>query len=463
MKQINIELFFTNDLHSHLDQWPKIMTLLTDQRDYYKEKGHDVLVFDIGDHVDRFHPTSEASMGKANVVLMNEASYAAATIGNNEGITLPKDALNELYTKAEFPVLVANLFNQNGERPPWLKPYHILQATCGLTIGVIGLTMPYRMFYEALGWHVEDPFEILPLLVKEVQKQADIVILLSHLGLNNDEDIANQIEGIDVILGGHTHHVLNDGLQIKNTIIHQAGKFGAYVGHLSLSYSQATKRISNFKATCIEVEQYSANRNSAMMVHSLGKQQQLLLGSKVSHLPETLPISWEEPSPFGLFLASAVKDWCDGDIGMVNSGLLLEDLKAGIVTQGDLHRVCPHPINPCKVELTGQLLKEIIIHSLSREMIYKEVKGFGFRGKVMGIMVFDGVTYEEKLLSDGMKHIFNILINGQKIDPHRTYQVATIDMFTFGHLYPTIASAKVKKYYMPEFLRDLLAWRLNRN
>ncbi|RXJ01803.1 bifunctional metallophosphatase/5'-nucleotidase [Anaerobacillus alkaliphilus] len=459
----NIEIFFTNDLHSHLEQWPKIITLLNGERNYFKEKGHDVFIFDIGDHVDRFHPLSEASMGKANVLLMNEVGYDSATIGNNEGITLPKEELCQLYTEAQFPVVVANLFELNGQRPTWVKPYQILQVNSGLRIGVIGLTMPYRPFYEALGWEIEDPYKILPTLVKEVKQQADLVILLSHLGLNFDEDIANQVDGIDIILGGHTHHVLENGLLIKDTIIHQAGKFGTYVGQLSFSYEPSREKITDFKARCIEVSNFPPCLETVQYMKDLASEQHSVLDTKVGIIESPLNISWEKPSSFASLLASAIKQWCGGEIGMINSGLLLEDLHEGVVTKGDLHRVCPHPINPCKVELSGKVLKEVILHSLSKDMIYKKVRGFGFRGEVMGIMVFDGVTYEQNSLADGLSHIFNIRVNGREIDYRRTYQVATLDMFTFGHLYPSIAAAKVKKYYMPELLRDILAWKLKDN
>lgn len=458
----NIQIFYTNDLHSHLEQWPKIISLLNEKRKFYEEQGDNVLIFDIGDHADRFHPLTEATMGKANVELMNEVGYDGATIGNNEGITISKQALSTLYNHANFPVLVANLFHLSGDRPKWVKPYRLIKLSNELTIGVIGLTIPFRPFYNALGWSIEDPFEILPPLVKEVKEQADIVIFLSHLGLNFDEEVANQIDGIDVILGGHTHHVLENGMVINNTIIHQAGKFGRYVGQLTLSFDNNEHLISSYKAQCLVVDSYNPCTDTVETIRRISHTQQAVLDEEIISIEQPLTISWEKPSPFADLLATAIKEWCDGEIGMINSGLILDELLEGPVTKGDLHRVCPHPINPCKVELNGSLLKEIIHHALSEEMIHKKIRGFGFRGKVMGIMVFDGVTYEEKKLTDGLSHVYNIKVNGEKIQHDRVYQVATLDMFTFGHLFPTIATAKVKQYYMPELLRDLLAWKLKK-
>lgn len=457
------QILYTNDLHSRLEQWPKVISLLNEKRSTFKKDGQQVLVFDIGDHADRVNPLTEASLGKANVKLMNEAIFDAVTIGNNEGITLSKEALIELYDEANFPVLVANLFDEDGTRPTWVKPYQIFQLSNELKIGVIGVTIAFKPFYEALNWMIKDPFDILPSLVKEVRTKSDIVILLSHLGVNFDEEIAQQIEGIDIILGGHTHNVLEQGLKINNTIIHQAGKFGSFVGHLTLTYDDKKKRLVNFNATCLAVNNYAPCEETSAILTLLKKSMQTILAEEVTIIKEDLFISWEKPSLFASVLATALKDWCKGEIGMVNSGILLEGLQKGPITKEDLHRVCPHPINPCKIEVSGQVLKETIHYSLSDEMTFKKIRGYGFRGKVMGLMVFDGVTYETIKLSDGLNHIRNIKVNGEEIENDRIYKVATIDMFAFSNLYPGLAAAKVKKYYLPELLRDLLAWKLKGN
>lgn len=99
-------------------------------------------------------------------------------------------------------------------------------------------------------------------------------------------------------------------------------------------------------------------------------------------------------------------------------------------------------------------------HSLTDEMIHRKITGLGFRGKVMGIMVFDGLEYESERLKDGVEHVHSIKINGIPLSRDKYYSVATIDIFLFSKIYPQIAASKEKQYYMPEFLRDLLQWKL---
>ena len=147
---------------------------------------------------------------------------------------------------------------------------------------------------------------------------------------------------------------------------------------------------------------------------------------------------------------------------MVNAGVLLGPLSKGPVTLKDLHKICPHPINPCRVELEGDALKEIILQAQTEKMEQLEIKGLGFRGKIMGKMIYSGVQIETITLSDGLRHIKSILVNGEQLDPKRIYTVATIDMFTFGRMYPEIRDAKEKRFFMPEMLRDLLIDKLQK-
>ncbi|MGO4888909.1 bifunctional metallophosphatase/5'-nucleotidase [Anaerobacillus sp. MEB173] len=462
MSLSQIFIYHTNDLHSRLENWPKVVSYFKKQREHHKRRNESALFFDIGDHADRVHPITEATNGKGNVRLMNEAGFHNATIGNNEGITFSKEHLDRLYDEANFNVLVANLFEANGDQPTWTQSYDFHQLDNGLTVGVIGMTMPYYPFYRSLGWDIKDPFELLPSLVEEVRKQADIVVLLSHLGFNIDEKIADELEGIDVILGGHTHHLLQNGRYVKGTVIAQAGKFCKYLGQISLTYDHELKEIVSHDAYCIPTEQQQNCEVTEQLLTDLFVEQEKTLYEEVTSIEHPLYVNWFEPSAFAQITARALREWCHAEIGMVNSGVILEGLTEGKVTRGDLHRICPHPINPCKVKLRGDLLKETIQHAFTEEIQQLKVNGFGFRGKVMGMMVFDGIDVKTTKLADGLTHVTSIKIGGKPIDPDRIYEIGTIDMFTFGKLFPAIAASPEKQYYMPELLRDVLAWKLGK-
>lgn len=458
-----VHLYHTNDLHSHFENWPSIVQFLKTKKTYHAEQQEQMILLDIGDHADRFHPITEATKGKANVHLLNQLQYDAVTIGNNEGITFSHDDLDMLYEDAKFPVILSNLYTELGERPKWVVPYHILTLHNGTKIALLGVTVFYEKFYELLGWKVKDPFQSLTETIQQVKDQVDIIVLMSHLGISDDEIIANEFPDIDVIIGGHTHHVLPEGKEINQTLIAGAGKYGGYIGHISLTIDTEEKKIMTQKATVYQMDhEKEVCEETIQWLQQTSLESDQILSEVVGTSRENLSLDWFQDSTFPKLLVQAIKEWCDGEIAMVNSGIILAPLDKGPVTRKDLHRICPHPINPCKVFLKGDVLKEVIVQSRDENMEQLKLKGLGFRGKVMGRMVFDGIDVRMKVLQDGKEHVTDIFINGEQIQADRIYAVATIDMFTLGPLYPEIGHAEKKIFYMPELLRDLLAWKLGK-
>lgn len=461
MAETVVHIFHTNDLHSHFEQWPKITGFIKEKRAFYEQKQEDTLYVDLGDHVDRFHPLTEGTFGKANVELLNEIGVNAVTIGNNEGITLSYRQLSSLYDDAKFPVLVANIIDNTGERPKWTKQYEIIELSSGFKIALIGVTAPFYHFYEQLGWTVEDPFVILPRLVKKAKKQADFVVLLSHLGFPNDEKLAKFLAEIDLIIGAHTHHLLEKGEFIGRTHIAQAGKWGSHVGHIQLTVDLEKKvvkhvSISTHPMTDAQID----DRETVAKIKELEQQSEKQLSEGVLILSEPLQAAWFEKSEASTLLAEALREWCGTELSMLNAGILLDGLPKGIVTRRDIHRICPHPVNPCKLRIRGDKLKETIERAHTRQLRELQLKGFGFRGKVLGKMIFSGIDVTLNRLASGDEEVTEISVLGEPLDLREQYELATLDMFTFGKLYPALYESEYKMYYMPEFIRDVLSWKL---
>ena len=443
-----LHIYHTNDLHSHFENWPKIVDYIQTQRQKHEEQGEEVLLFDLGDHVDRFHPISEATFGKANVELLNRLQYDAATIGNNEGITLPHQELDTLYDNAQFPVVVSNLFDEKGKRPGWAAPYVLKKVKSGATLAILGVTVPYYPIYRQLGWTVADAFESIGEMLSEIKEKADTVILLSHLGILDDQRVAEAFPEIDLILGSHTHHLLEEGMMKDGVMLACAEKYGNYVGHVELTYNGT---LENITATVMKTAEWNEESEETIrFLKEKEKEAGHLLEEEIATLDNTLETAWFRRSALPQMLADALKEWCEAEIGMVNSGIVLESLSQGPVTKADVHRICPHPINPVKLKLTGRELKEVIFHASSEETEKLRIKGLGFRGEVMGKMLYAGLDPEK------------LSVNGADIEDDAFYTLATIDMFTLGTLFPVIRDAEDIDYFMPEFLRDLLAWKLKK-
>lgn len=442
-----IHIFHTNDIHSHFEYWLRMQYYIKEQRLAYAKLGETSFLLDVGDHMDRSNIYTEATLGKGNVKLLNDAQYDVITIGNNEGITLAHEDLFNLYNEANFDVVVANLHSKNGRNPDWMKPYSILTTKYGTKIGVVGATAMFSVFYEDLNWTITDPKEAIKNVVKELKEHVDIVICLSHIGITDDELLAKECPEIDVILGSHTHHLFLEGKLVDHVLLTGCGKFGAYTGHLQIQYDQQKRHVVKKEEMVIENAQLPEIENEGYFLESLASTGRELLNQPVFRTSKAYNKEWFHHSNISRLFVKCLLDFTGADCAMFNAGIFLEGLQKGIVTKYDIHKILPHPINACVIQLSGRELKEILLLSKNEEWPLLEIKGLGFRGAIFGKIL----TYQFSLTNDN-----ELLIDGQIADLNRTYRLATLDMFTFGYFFPSFKEAK-KKYYLPLFLRDILS------
>ena len=280
------------------------------------------------------------------------------------------------------------------------------------------------------------------------------------MGLPFDQTLAESVEGIDVILGGHTHHLLEEPLYINDTLISAAGKFGRYIGKIVLEQPIQGGALKITAARCIPVVQGSIDEKVKNCINFHRKQAEISMGKTIAIIPNTLPIDYRQESAFGNLLAQAVRRCTDSQLSIVNSGQLLEDLVAGEISEMMLHARCPSPINACKMTLLGKDIKYALEQSLLSEYYDKEIYGYGFRGKVLGGLCVDGleIVYNPDL--PDYHKVLEISVQGVPLQLEQQYSVGTLDMFTFGIGYEGLQAGENIIYFLPQFLRDLLKQEL---
>jgi 2',3'-cyclic-nucleotide 2'-phosphodiesterase (5'-nucleotidase family) len=283
---------------------------------------------------------------------------------------------------------------------------------------------------------------------------------MSHLGLSEDQEIARRFTDIDVIIGGHTHHLLRTGEKVNQTLITAAGKHCSFAGEVVLTWDHHEKRLVDKTATVYDMTERPRDLATEQSLNELTEKADKLLEQTVIQLKNPIEVKWFQHTDIMQELTETLKEWTKADVAMLNSGILLDQIPGGQVTYKDIHRICPHPINPCMVELNGTELTEVIRASLTRDFTELKLKGFGFRGEILGKMMYAGLEVHAVSREDGSKYIKTIYFDGTPLDPEKSYKVATADTFTFGRLLPEIARSEEKHYFLPEFLRDLLAHTL---
>ena len=209
--------------------------------DQFRKEHKNVLLFDCGD-ISQGTPYYNMFRGEVEVKLMNEMGYDAMTIGNHE-FDFDLDNMALLFKMAKFPVVCSNYNLDATVLKDLVKPYVILKRF-GLKIGVFGLGAKPEGLIQAnkcVGVVYEDPIEVsnkVAALLKE--KGCDLVVCLSHLGIQMDRELVAKTRNIDVILGGHSHTFMKgpenyQNVDGKEVPVMHTGKSGVRVGRLNLT------------------------------------------------------------------------------------------------------------------------------------------------------------------------------------------------------------------------------------
>jgi 2',3'-cyclic-nucleotide 2'-phosphodiesterase (5'-nucleotidase family) len=226
-----VTILHTNDFHNHLSE-----TQAHRLKDIRKDLGDRGLLLDSGDAISSGNITYKPG-GEPVLDLMSDAGYDAMTVGNRE-FHFSAAGFCAKVSRARFPVLCANVHARGeGARLP-VVPLITRTLSGRVRVTVFGLTVPMiteRMLARKVSSYVfDDPVATAVALVPTLRSECDLLICLSHIGLAKDRELATRVPGIDLIIGGHTHAVLETGERVGETLIVQAGWWGHYLGTVTV-------------------------------------------------------------------------------------------------------------------------------------------------------------------------------------------------------------------------------------
>lgn len=437
-------ILHTNDLHSHFEHFPKIGRYL--KKAQADKSVDEVYTFDAGDFMDRSHPLSDATEGQANIKLMNNFHYTAGTIGNNEGISNPHRVLEHLFDHVDYPIVLANLREEDESMPTWAEDYHILTSKKGTRIALVGLTAAYPMTYGPNHWHIKMLKNTMDRILPEIEGKYDVLILITHVGLHMDRWLAKNYPQIDLIIGGHSHDLIKNGEQVNGVWITQTGKWGNYVGdiHVELEDHHVQKIIPKTVPTASMPEEPD---DEAVIQSYLDKGKEILEEHHVAYLPEKFDEDKQAAIQVSL---EAIADFADTDIAILSSGLFLNAFNSGILTKYDLQQALPHPMHIVRSTLKGSDLWRLVME-IEKNRHYLDhfpLKGMSFRGKIFGQMYYKGIKVD-------VSHRL-VYVNGQEIDPNKYYQIACLDHYVLVPFFPTLAIVGENEFLFPQFLREVV-------
>ncbi len=236
-KDVTITFYHTSDLHDHSGKIGRIAEYV--QRK--KAANKNVLFIDSGDWCNKGDLTPLETRGEAMAALMAACPYDAMIPGNHD-YTHGAGRLGELIDKYQLPVLMANCEWPEGAKPKRAPSYRVFRLD-GVKVAVIGTATPI------MGNATEPLLKVRPIeqsvakLVEKLDKEVDIIVLLTHVGLPDDQKLAAALPQVDVIFGGHHHAAykkLGLGPKFKDRqrpYIQNSGSMGDMLGALVISWN----------------------------------------------------------------------------------------------------------------------------------------------------------------------------------------------------------------------------------
>jgi 2',3'-cyclic-nucleotide 2'-phosphodiesterase (5'-nucleotidase family) len=412
----------SNDIHGRVDALARIATVVERARAEAGDAA--VLYVDAGDVEDTTERLSNLTKGVALHRLLRVAGCQAVAVGNGTVIRYGVDPLVEQAAAGGYPHLAANL-QRDGAVVPGAQPRALLDVD-GIRVGLVGLTpTDWRDLYtDALG--VELPDE-QPLVREHTDvlwaEGADVVILLSHVGVERDRDLAAELDGeITLIVGSHSHTLLEEGEPVGSVTIVQAGQFGTHLGRVELELGEGRAQVVSARAEPVP-SATPAHPGVAAELERIESELGAWLAEPVGELTGPLELAFDRECPAVAFVADVVRERMDADIGVVTAGVaLVSSLPAGRLTRGRLYEACPSPGVSSVAALTGAQLVELLQRGLDMERAAEEIRSL--RGVPRGLAHLSGAE-----IRDG-----TLRIDGERVDPNRAYRVAATDweLGTYG-------------------------------
>jgi 5'-nucleotidase len=455
---IQLTVLHINDLHGRVEQLARLASLARCIRNDVQTNGGYCLFLDAGDVEDTTLLESSLTKGSAMHAILRGAGCDWAALGNSIPVRYGPQAVAELGKYFGRPLLCANMLDQQGQPVAGLQPY-TLETFGGLKVALIGMTAPSDAYQTIFNLDVGQPLEILPTLVQQVRQEgAKTIILLSHLSSPIDQQIAEAIPGIDVIVGGHDHLKISPPLVVNHTIIVQAGDFGQYLGRLDLSLDPETGKVLQHQGELIPVIEglpYDAGTQAAMEAQHNRVQE--MMRHEIGYLTAPIELAAESECSAGNLLADALLERVPGvQVAMVLAGGWTTGLEAGPLTQGDLYAANRSTANPARAELTGAQIRQFLSEALKLENARRTLHAL--RGGAVSMPHVAGmrVRYNPENL-DGLE----IWVGDELLQPERVYVVAATDLeFAdfIGYLPLPLSQIEFEvPTIMPEVLEDYIS------
>lgn len=423
-----------------------------------REQSPCVLLVDAGD-INAGQPVSNMANARPDILAYNYMGYDAVTVGNHE-FDKPVSVLLKQMKEADFPFVISNI--EIDERP--LGREFLLKEIGGIKVGLFGLTTKYTEHLSVYAREVvfKDEAEAARRMVKVLkEKRADVIIALVHLGFTEmtpefitSRKLAGLVDGIDILVDGHSHSYLDKPERVNNTWIVTANQSGRYVGEGKLVVKDG--HLAGFDWKPVHIKGFAADT-------ALRRILKPFLDSSYQDLKVVAGVATDEfflfskgrnvarftESALGGLIADALKWKVNGDLklradfGLINSGGIRAGLPAGEVTKGDVLTTLPFSNELEVVALKGNDVRRMF------DYLATVTPGNGAFAQISEDV---RIVYDRKA-----QKVISLAIGGNPVADTATYYMATCDYVASGREgYGSVFAATTRHVKTSLLISDVL-------
>lgn len=385
------------------------------------ERPSRVLAFDCGDTIHGTYPAVQTE-GQALVPILNATGFDAMTA--HWEFAYGPERLKEIVAQLDYPLLAINCYDdETGELV--FDPYTVRESG-GLRVGIAGIaativdkTMP-ASFSKGLTFTLGN--EELPGIVHQLraEEKVDLVVVISHLGFPQEVKLAGEVDGIDVLLSGHTHNRIYEPVIVNDTIIIQSGCHGSFLGRLDLEVEAG--RVVDYRHELITVsEDVEPDPEVQLLVEKARAPYRAELSEVVGQTATALNRYRVLEATMDNLLLQSLLDVTGAQMAFSNGWRYGAPVPPGPMTMEDLWRIIPvnPPVSTCK--LTGDelwtMMEENLEHTFARDP-YDQMGGYVKR--CLGLNLYFKV---ENAYGTRINELF---VEGKRVEPDAVYDVAFV-------------------------------------
>ncbi|WP_428644297.1 thiosulfohydrolase SoxB [Roseibium sp.] len=387
------------------------------------ERGDNMLLLDGGDTWQGSY-TSNKTLGEDMITVMNALEPDAMT-GHWE-FTYGTDRVKEAIEALPFPFLGSNIYDNEWDEPAF-EAWKMFERG-GAKVAVIGQAFPYTPIanprWMIPGWSFGIREEDIAKHVEEARAEgADLVVLLSHNGFDVDRKLASRVDGIDVVLTGHTHDALPEPVIVNDTLVIASGSNGKFVSRIDLDIQDGKLAGYAYRLIPVFSDVITPDAEMAALIDEVRAPYEKDLSRVLGKTESLLYRRGNFNGTFDDLICQALLEERDAEIALSPGFRWGTSLLPGQdITLEDLHNACAMTYPAAyRSSMSGQMLKDILEDvgdNLFNKDPYYQQGGDMVRVGGMAYAIDPDKEIGERISN------MTLLATGEAIDPARDYVVA---------------------------------------